>query len=268
MRRAGLQEGKKREKVVQWIWRADAVAFGSVETAKARQPHSTEDRMTVEEWRKQIKKRAAIEEERKSEAIRIRQAAREIGAEARAAKKRSYEAAYRAAHQEKIRARKAAYRAANPEKVRASKAAYRAANPEKIRAIKAAYRAANREKERVYQAKYRAAHREKARSSAAAWDRTHPAECAAKNAKKRARKRAATIGDPKAIAAVYRRAREAKNVNCYLCGKLIPLGERHVDHVWPLAKNGPHTASNLAIACAKCNLSKSARLPEELGLLL
>ena len=168
-------------------------------------------------------------------------------------KRRAYNAAYRAAHREENRAYNAAYYVANREKESARNKAYRAANPEMVRVSQAAHRAANSEKRSAYNASYLAA---------------HPAECAANDAKKRARKRAATIGDPKAIKAVYRRAREAKNVKCYLCGKLIPMGERHVDHIVPLSKGGAHAVSNLAVTHAKCNNSKGTKLPHEVGLLL
>jgi 5-methylcytosine-specific restriction endonuclease McrA len=155
---------------------------------------------------------------------------------------------------EKARAYSAARYAANREKMRAQSAAWRLSNPEKDRATKAAYRAAHPD--------------EKGAGRAAAWNAAHPAERAATGAKRRALKRSATIGDTKAIAAIYRRAREAKNVKCYLCGELIPLGERHVDHVVPLCKGGPHSGRNLAITHAKCNLSKRAKHPSEIGLLL
>lgn len=47
---------------------------------------------------------------------------------------------------------------------------------------------------------------------------------------------------------------------CYLCGKICEPGEIHLDHVVPLARGGDHTADNLRVACAPCNLSKGARL--------
>jgi len=76
------------------------------------------------------------------------------------------------------------------------------------------------------------------------------------------------IGDKAAIKAIYRQARENKKVRCYLCCGLIPLGERHVDHIVPLSKGGKHKASNLGIAHSSCNLSKGAKMPQEVGVLL
>jgi hypothetical protein len=72
------------------------------------------------------------------------------------AKKRAYDAAYRAAHPEKQRARDVANYAAHPEKKRALSAAYRAANPDKCRARSAAWRAAHPEETRACNVAYRA----------------------------------------------------------------------------------------------------------------
>jgi len=44
--------------------------------------------------------------------------------------------------------------------------------------------------------------------------------------------------------------------SCAYCGSNEPF---HLDHVDPLARGGLHTPSNLAPACQRCNLSKSAK---------
>lgn len=49
---------------------------------------------------------------------------------------------------------------------------------------------------------------------------------------------------------------------CFYCGDTCP-DDFHVDHFVPLSKGGPHVLTNLRIACAPCNLSKSARDPME-----
>jgi len=47
---------------------------------------------------------------------------------------------------------------------------------------------------------------------------------------------------------------------CYWCDK--PCARNyHIDHYEPLSKGGKHEASNLVIACAKCNQTKSAKDP-------
>jgi len=77
-----------------------------------------------------------------------------------------------------------------------------------------------------------------------------------------------TAREKAAIAAVYARAASRNTVRCYLCGEVVLINDRHVDHIVPLSRGGRHVASNLAVACAACNLSKSAKLPEEVGVLV
>jgi 5-methylcytosine-specific restriction endonuclease McrA len=121
-----------------------------------------------------------------------------------------------------------------------------------------------KQRQAIKAAEYRKAHFEDRRY----YYQTHKSAAFARVAKRRAIKHGVTIGDIAEIRAVYRRARETENVECYLCGKLIPLGGRHVDHVIPLCKGGAHTGGNLGIAHATCNLKKGSKLPEEIGLLI
>lgn len=96
----------------------------------------------------------------------------------------------------------------------------------------------------------------------------HRAQANARTAAWYARRLKATTGDLKAIEEIYCIAKNGLNVHCYICGKPIPIGQRHVDHIIPLSKGGPHRPSNLAVACAKCNHRKYNKLPEEMGILL
>lgn len=103
----------------------------------------------------------------------------------------------------------------------------------------------------------------------AAYRKSRLPEIAADASKRRAQKRSLTVpGMEKEIRVIYRQAKENKRIRCYLCGKMIPMGERHVDHIVPLSKGGLHAPRNLAIACAFCNESKGAKLPAEVGVLL
>lgn len=70
------------------------------------------------------------------------------------------------------------------------------------------------------------------------------------------------------IAEIYRMAREDSPIRCYLCGELIPIGQRHVDHIFPVAEGGLTRPSNLAVACKTCNLSKGSKMPEDIGMLI
>jgi hypothetical protein len=51
------------------------------------------------------------------------------------------------------------------------------------------------------------------------------------------------------------------DIECAYCGTAD--GPFHRDHVVPRSRGGPDTPSNLVMACAPCNLHKSASLPSE-----
>jgi len=124
---------------------------------------------------------------------------------------------------------------------------------EQRQVYRTAYYKENRQKECLYTAEYR---------------KTHLSEKAAHNSARRAMIVGATLGNLAEIVNIYKRAKEAPKIWCYLCGRLIPLGHRHVDHIMPLSKGGQHRPSNLAVACDSCNERKSNKMPEEMGVLL
>jgi len=188
---------------------------------------------------------------------------------------RAWAAAYYATNRKKIRASQAVYEASRKEEKatydvayaaahKDQRMAYRAENSEKFRAYAVAYRAANSEKVLASQAAYRSSHKDEKE----AYRSAHRPEQAAGCAIRRAKIRGSTIGDHAEIAEIYRKSSEEPNIRCYICNKLIPFGERHVDHIMPLAQNGQHRPSNLAVACSHCNLIKSAKHPNELGILI
>lgn len=117
----------------------------------------------------------------------------------------------------------------------------------------AAYRESRKEEISVYNANYRKGHL--------------PEHTAAQNAR-HALILGATIGNLVEIKEIYRRAKEDSKVRCYLCGRLVPIGHRHVDHITPLSKGGMHRPSNLAVACDSCNQRKHDKLPEKVGILI
>lgn len=61
--------------------------------------------------------------------------------------------------------------------------------------------------------------------------------------------------------------RKAQGNRCYLCGKSLVRGY-HVDHFIPLALGGSNNPGNLRLACPKCNLSKGAKHPHDMGRLI
>ena len=176
-----------------------------------------------------------------------------------------------------------AYRWLNPEYKRRRvqrKKEWELAHKEHLRQYYKQYRQIHREERRQYQREYQKyhgrryylAHKEEKKRYVKQYRQTHKAELNAWDAKRRALKQEAlanlTKGQKAEIKEIYRRAREDRNVRCYICGKKIPLGHRHVDHIVPLSKGGKHVPSNLAITCDECNLKKGAKTPEEIGMLV
>jgi len=126
----------------------------------------------------------------------------------------------------------------------------------------------HRERRKEAVRRYRKEHREETRLYNAEYRQIHKSEIVANNAKRRSLIAEATIGDIDQIKEIYRIAWEEPKVRCYLCLKLIPMGERQVDHIFPVSKGGPFRPSTLAVTHRKCNREKSDKTPEEIGLLL
>lgn len=114
-----------------------------------------------------------------------------------------------------------------------------------------------------YLAEWRKANRDRIK----AYDLAHPRGGHHRRPQIRAAYRALPQAERNKIAALYRHSRTANRIKCYLCGKLIPKGQRHVDHVTPVALGGRHLRTNLDVACATCNQAKAAKPPSEFGLL-
>ena len=128
---------------------------------------------------------------------------------------------------------------------------------------------------------YRQQHKGQIKINNAAWRQTHRKEIQAywqspkgkakrgiADVKRRALKMDSLIdNNSEAVEAVYKLATSSKRVRCYLCGEWAPVGHRHVDHITPLSKGGPHVSWNLAVVCDKCNLQKGTKPPAEFGLL-
>jgi 5-methylcytosine-specific restriction endonuclease McrA len=144
-------------------------------------------------------------------------------------------------------------------------AKYAAAHPEKIKATNR--RTYIGRKDELHEA-YLANKRE-CRERTARWFADHPGRRRAYVAQRRARQERSEVeSDKETIRALYELAASNAVITCYLCGKRTRRGKRHVDHIVPLSKDGQHRRLNLAVTCPSCNLSKNAKLPEEIGLLL
>lgn len=74
--------------------------------------------------------------------------------------------------------------------------------------------------------------------------------------------RAASDEERAAIKAWRNHWRTMRAVLCHWCRQIFAPSECHADHVIPLSRGGLHSLGNLVIACALCNLRKSALMPE------
>jgi len=187
-------------------------------------------------------------------------------------KKKAYMKVYCAAHAEERNACSEAWYAANREEILAK----RAEQKEEKAIYDASYYAAHRERRRVYKAAHYETHKEEKAAHNKAYGKVYRADHLPESAAKSSVRRALIAGTMIGITAerraqvkeIYRKAAEDSPVRCYLCGRLIKIGDRHVDHILPVDKDGPTRPSNLAIACSKCNLSKGNKHPNELGILV
>jgi len=190
---------------------------------------------------------------------------------------------YRKENEVKIRERGADHYKANKEKMDRKSAEYYQAHKEKRNRDGAEYRKLHEASIKQYQLEYRQEHKAEARQNnidyyqahkqeIAKYVKDHSSEYAAHSAKRRAliagSITGATASSLAEIKEIYRCAKEDSKVRCYLCGELISIGHRQVDHIVPISKGGAHCPSNLAIACDECNLRKSDKMPEEIGILI
>lgn len=141
-----------------------------------------------------------------------------------------------------------------------------------IRQRMGGYRKAHKIEIARWDAAFYRKHKKKIRFKARERYHDHPVEYIAHQARRRALKNAAfigaTINQIAEVSEIYRQAKEAPRIRCYLCGKFIKRGYRHVDHIIPLSKGGAHRPANLAVACVTCNQKKHNKMPGEIGMLL
>ena len=131
--------------------------------------------------------------------------------------------------------------AANPDKYKA----WRRANPERVRDNHRAWRRANPEKRRAQLQRYAEKHPDKIRANARE-----------RNARKRNQSGVVLPYVEAYLLGLQRSRCAAPNCNA----GLPPF---HLDHIIPLSRGGLHDNSNLQLLCPPCNLSKSAKAPED-----
>ncbi|MFA5053659.1 MAG: HNH endonuclease signature motif containing protein [Parcubacteria group bacterium] len=178
-----------------------------------------------------------------------------------------YKASWYADHEQSAKSRSRAHYAQNYERTRANNERWKREHPEEYKAAQRSHYERNQEtiiarSHARYEAK-----RDEILEQNKQYRAAHPGKVLHWSAARRARVRGAEVPtDREAVAMIYREARMAETVTCYLCGAHPGIGNRHVDHIVPLARGGKHEAANLAIACKRCNLVKSDKLCSELAM--
>ncbi len=175
--------------------------------------------------------------------------------------KRARNARWRLKHKEQIKINHAKWRSLNPDKWKSYAKSYRERHRDKIRdycrnnsarmrALSKSWRKTHppseiqRENEAQYRKRYRKVKKEIVRSNQDAY---------------RARKLNTTFSGLKTIVQWQKRWRSADENRCYWCMNIIPTSICQADHIFSLAKGGPHSIENLCISCRKCNQRRSAK---------
>jgi 5-methylcytosine-specific restriction endonuclease McrA len=174
---------------------------------------------------------------------------------------------YYGQNRERVIAKSAEYRRANAPAVAEGQRVYRERNADSIRETQRIYRQNNAERKRRNDRAYGAANAEKRRQRVRDWQTNNPdryrIQHALGSATRRARVLNARVGPRKPYRDFLKWARTAPSIQCYWCKAKTKGHHRHVDHIIPLAKGGADAVENLCIACAHCNRSKCALMPEE-----
>jgi len=183
--------------------------------------------------------------------------------------RRQYRLAHLAEEREKDRKR---YEK-NPDKFKARMARWREVNLEDRREYDRGWYQANLERAKETQRKWREANAEKVASDRRAWAEANPERMRKAKAKwaqanpeyaraKEQRRRAQKMGAPSDFTAEQWDDILAKSdYRCAYCGVRFSEKTRPTqDHVIPLSKGGPHTASNIVPACRSCNCRKGAKI--------
>lgn len=175
---------------------------------------------------------------------------------------RAYGRKHYALNREKEAARKKAFAKANPLVMLERSRKHRRTHRDSLYAYQKAWRHKNPEKQRAYSRKHYYKHHAKELERYKRYARLRPDLVRIKAKRRKAKIRGVTLDA--SAKRFYQFVRSKALIPCYYCGALVPGKDAHVDHVIALSKNGNHCSSNLAAACASCNLKKQNYMPSDL----
>lgn len=134
--------------------------------------------------------------------------------------------------------------------------AWAEAHPEYVRAYSQIWYRANADRLKPIRQRWARTNAERLHALQKAWKRANNNRVREQSHRRRARMRANGY-EVVNFAAILAR----EGMVCHICG--APIGSRsdlHFDHVIPLAKGGPHIASNIRPSHSLCNRRKGARI--------
>jgi len=180
-------------------------------------------------------------------------------------KKREMDRLYYLANTEKVRANVRRYTKENAEFVAQFRKAYRERNAEKIAEGKRDWRRRNATWADDASKRWQEANRELVRKYHRTSRERNPDRDKKYYQANKHRYRAASARRRRVIANQPKFKVTAKDFERIMRNPCIYCGAKaqHLDHVIPIARGGLHKIGNLAPACAKCNLSKSAKFVTE-----
>jgi len=173
----------------------------------------------------------------------------------------AYQKIYRRSHKAEAAAYQKAYYQAHKAEIAASDKTYRQAHTAELAAYMKAYQQANKAEIAARHKAYNLAHKAEISASGKAWKQANPNKVADHWSLRHARKLGATT-EKVSRAVVY----ERDGGRCHRCGKKVPKKGWHLDHLVPLARGGEHCYRNVAVAHAKCNISKGIKPSAKLRL--
>lgn len=165
-----------------------------------------------------------------------------------------------AENKEKINAKNAEYYSKNTEKVLSRCSAYKSKNNAAIKEKAALYRKENHAQVTEARIRFRKEHPETVAAQNKKWEIAHPGHSKIRTMNRRA-KRISAGG--KVSDAIFDLLFAEQGGRCVYCKIDLSTVTPHLDHIMPLALNGPNTDDNMQLLCGKCNRRKGAKHPDE-----
>lgn len=156
---------------------------------------------------------------------------------------------------------RAFYNQQNKEALLKKSKEYKKNHPEKIKQQTKKYYEQNKDKLKVKNDKYNAVNKDKKANYNKIYYTSEKGKVALANSRHRRR----TITQSSDISTSQLLTVKKYALNCYWCGISLQTIIPHIDHYYPLSKNGQHVINNIVLACPTCNLSKNDKNPADFG---